>query len=183
MTDGPASGVDASGPPWVARVRAAPGPSVVMLCGMTGSGKTTLARSLERDLPALRLSVDPWMIALFGEHMQREVFDVRAAKLMEIAWDVALRTTSLGVHVVLDWGFWRRAERVEAAERVRTAGATPLLVFLDVPLAALERRLVERNAAPSPERFTITSEMLAEFAPRFEPPTDEEGIDLVRLTG
>lgn len=183
MSDGPGRDADASGPDWVERVRTASGPHVVMLCGMTGSGKTTLARSLERELPALRLSVDPWMIALFGEHMPREVFDARAAQLMEIAWDAALRTTALGVHVVLDWGFWKRAERVEAAERVRAGGATPLFVFLDVPLATLERRLVERNAAPSPERFTITSEMLAEFAPRFEPPTDEEGLALVRLAG
>lgn len=182
MSDGPGRGVRARDPDWVDRVRAGPGPSVVMLCGMTGSGKTTLARSLERDLPALRLSVDPWMIALFGEHMPREVFDARSAALMAIAWDVALRATGLGVHVVLDWGFWQRAERVAAAERVRAAGATPLLVVLDVPLTTLERRLAERNAAPSPERFTVTSEMLAEFAGRFEPPSDDEGIALVRLT-
>jgi len=34
---------------------------LVILCGLPGSGKTTLARQLEGVMPALRLSADDWM--------------------------------------------------------------------------------------------------------------------------
>jgi len=112
----------------------------------------------------------------------RELFDARSATLMSLSWDLALRATTLGAHVVIDWGFWRREERVAAADRVRAAGATPLLVYLDVPMAVLEQRLAQRNAASSPDSFTITSAMLAEFATRFEAPSEDEGVALVRLT-
>ena len=37
------------------------GPRLVIVCGLPGAGKTTLARKLERNLRAIRLSADEWM--------------------------------------------------------------------------------------------------------------------------
>jgi len=37
---------------------------LIIVCGLPGSGKTTLATALERDLNAIRLSADDWMTAL-----------------------------------------------------------------------------------------------------------------------
>ncbi len=181
MTEHDQPGVDALGPAWTERVRRSDRPCVVLLCGLTGSGKTRLAHALERDLPALRFTVDEWMIALFGEHMPREVHDRRLAQLVAIAWDTAERAATLGVHVVLDYGFWRRTERLEAAKRARDAGATPLLVYLDVPQHELERRLAARNAAHPEGSYVITPDMLELFAGWFEPPSEDEGIPLTRL--
>ena len=39
-------------------------PTVHLLCGLNGAGKTTLARSLEASLPAVRFSLDDWMLRL-----------------------------------------------------------------------------------------------------------------------
>ena len=175
------SGADALGFEWTERVRASPRPYVLLLCGLTGSGKTQLARTLERELPALRFNMDDWMIALFGEHLPRETHDQRFAQLTAIAWDTAERALALGVHVILDYGFWRRAQRLETAQRVREAGALPLLVYLDVPHAALERRLAARNAVHPAGSYLITPEMLELFTGWFEPPDEDEGIELVRL--
>jgi predicted kinase len=47
-------------------------PQVAMLCGMTGSGKTTFATKLENELPAICFSIDRWMIELYGYHMDRK---------------------------------------------------------------------------------------------------------------
>jgi len=42
-------------------------PTPHLICGLPGPGKTTLARQLERHLPALRLTPDEWMARIVGE--------------------------------------------------------------------------------------------------------------------
>ncbi|MCC7188403.1 MAG: AAA family ATPase, partial [Anaerolineales bacterium] len=37
---------------------------LIIVCGLPGSGKTTLAKCFEEDLHAVRLSPDEWMDAL-----------------------------------------------------------------------------------------------------------------------
>ena len=39
-------------------------PTLIVICGLPGAGKTTLAKQIEHDLPALRLTPDDWMTAL-----------------------------------------------------------------------------------------------------------------------
>ena len=49
------------------RRRPAPGhPTVHLLCGLPGAGKTTLARQLEAGLPAVRFSLDERMLRSEG---------------------------------------------------------------------------------------------------------------------
>ena len=38
-----------------------------MLCGLPGSGKTTLAKKLENERQAIRLCPDEWVIALIPD--------------------------------------------------------------------------------------------------------------------
>lgn len=40
------------------------GPRLVIVCGLPGSGKTTLAKALESKVKAVRFSPDEWMDAL-----------------------------------------------------------------------------------------------------------------------
>lgn len=152
-----------------------------MLCGLTGSGKTTLAKRLEREENAVRFSVDEWMIDLFGHHMPREVFDERLATLEDLMWSAARRLLELDINIVLDFGFWKRAERLDFQARAQAAGATPLLYFFDIPLSELRRRLAARNEALEKGTFEVTPEMLDVFSSRFEPPTETEGLNLIRI--
>lgn len=39
-------------------------PRLILVCGLPGAGKTTLARRLADEVPAVRLSGDEWMVAL-----------------------------------------------------------------------------------------------------------------------
>ena len=151
------------------------------MCGLTGSGKTTLAKRLEREENAVRFSVDEWMIDLFGHHMPREVFDERLATLRDLLWSAARRLLELEVNVVLDFGFWKRAERLDFHARARAAGAIPLLYFFDLPLSELRRRLEVRNERLEKGTFEVTPEMLDVFSSRFEPPSETEELNLIRI--
>lgn len=115
---------------YLAQARSASVPQVVLLCGLTGSGKTTLAGELERALPGIRFSIDDWMIELFGHHMTRAQFDERHDAIKELIWGTVERLVALRVNVVLDFGFWRAEGRAEAAKRVVAAGGEPIVIFL-----------------------------------------------------
>jgi predicted kinase len=81
-----------------------------LLVGLPCSGKTTLARQLEREYSALRLTPDEWVTRLLGVEVTGE--SDRAHDLVEVMlWGIAERVLTLGLDVVLDFGCWAREER------------------------------------------------------------------------
>jgi predicted kinase len=155
-------------------------PTVALMCGLPGSGKTRLARELESELAAVRFDVDEWMISLHGRDIPREELHARLGPLKDLMWKVGRRIVVLGGNVVLDFGFWKRSERLEFGERVRQAGGEPVIYLLDVPTELLLERLERRNAELPPGTYEVTPEMLRMFAGWFEAPTKEEGLRIVR---
>ena len=154
-------------------------PTLHLLCGLPGAGKTTLAKRLAAELPALRLTEDEWVLRLFPPGAPND--DSVQVPIKNVQWDLAVQAIRLGSHVVLDWGVWSREER--AGYRARAAAlAIPLrLYFLDAPFAELVRRLEERNAALPPATFRVTAEELQAYLPWFEPPTPDELEDVRHL--
>jgi len=146
-------------------------PTLFLLVGLPGSGKITLARRLEAEYRALRLTPDEWMGPLFGAG---EVEGKRWVLESELLWGVAARALTLGVNVVLDYGLWSRDERTVFRNRGESLGARVVLHFLDVPPEELWRRLEARNRDLPPHTFPITRAELDEWLGWFEAPTEEE---------
>ena len=118
-----------------------------LLFGYIGSGKTTLAKELERQHNAVRFTPDEWMARLFGEDPPAEVFQEKASVILDIMEPMWIRCLSLGVDVILDYGFWRRSDRDRARQLVREVGAVPLLWRLDCPDEEGRERVALRNRA------------------------------------
>jgi hypothetical protein len=68
-------------------------PVLHLMCGLPCSGKTTLARSLERDLGALRLCPDEWMTRIVGDGRD----EAKRATVEAVQWEVAARALTLGL--------------------------------------------------------------------------------------
>jgi predicted kinase len=145
-----------------------------LMVGLPCAGKTTLARTLEDECSALRLTPDEWQLRLFGQDAEAPEHDARHSLIEAMLWDVASRALVLGTNVILDFGFWAREEREDFRARAKQLGASSEVHFLDVPEEELFRRLARRNAQPAPMAFYITEEMMKPWIAFFQKPTLDE---------
>ena len=145
-----------------------------LMVGLPFSGKTTLARKLECECSALRLTPDEWHVRLFGQDASESEHVARHNLIEALLWDVASRALELGTNVILDFGFWAREEREDFRSRAKELGASSEVHFLDVSEEELLRRLEVRNSQPSQEYFFISAEMMKPWIAFFQKPTPDE---------
>jgi predicted kinase len=145
-------------------------PTLHLICGLPGSGKTTLALRLEQELPALRLTPDEWMARIVGDGHN----EAARAAVEAVQEDLAHRAMDLGLDVILENGFWSKEERNAYRQRAASNGNAVKVHFLDVPLEELWRRVEERNASMPPDTFHITRQQLESWWNVFERPTAAE---------
>lgn len=149
-------------------------PTLHLICGLPCSGKTTLAKRLEVERRALRLSPDEWIATLYGSNISGEALDAARDPVESALWNLAARVLVLGLDVILEFGFWSRSEREEFRRRATQLGAQSELYFTDAPHEELIRRLARRNAELPPGTFWIDEAQLRSWFCVFEPPSSEE---------
>ncbi len=145
-----------------------------LMVGLPCSGKTMLAKKLEREQSALRLTPDEWHVRLFGQDVEDPDHDVRHGLIETMLWNIASRALELGTNVILDFGFWAREEREDYRSRAKQLGASSEVHFLDVPADALMQRLAVRNAQSSQASFYIPEAKLKSWITFFQRPTPDE---------
>ncbi|MDH4170001.1 MAG: AAA family ATPase [Acidimicrobiia bacterium] len=151
-------------------------PTLHLLCGLPGSGKTTRAKELEAAGQGVRLNADEWVWRLYPDDAEAAARDDRKGLVEQVQWELVERLLTSGISVILDWGVWMRAERDHYRNRARGLGASVQTVFVDAPIETLHERVAQRNLDLPPGAFSISVEELDEWAALFEPPTHDEAV-------
>lgn len=140
--------------------------TLIIVCGLPGSGKTTHAMSLEHRLRAIRLSPDDWMNAL-----SLDLYDeTRREKIEALQWKLARELLSHSITVIIEWGTWARSERDVLRIGARALGVRVELHYLSAPVDVLLERIRCRGMEHPP----IERNDLLRWANIFEAPTPEE---------
>jgi len=146
-------------------------PTLYLMVGLPGAGKTTRAKEIEAAHAALRLTPDEWIVALYGHDLDRTRRDAVRDPVEAVQWLVAKRALSLGCNVVLDWGFWSHAERVAYQRQAEGLGARVEVVFLAAGIDELWSRISRRDESTS-GTLHITRSELERWSTLFEPPAE-----------
>ena len=143
---------------------------LLVLTGLPGSGKTTLATQLAASLPACRMCPDDWMMAsgidLWDDAIRERIEAFQA--------DLALALLRAGQNVVIEWGVWAREERDALRDAARKIGAPVELHYLTAATDELWKRIVKRDLEGRWGSRSIQRQELDEWARKYEPPTDDE---------
>ena len=149
------------------------------MCGLPGSGKTTLARELAGEIPAIRLCSDEWQAALKIDLRERDCDSERFHDLLEgQLWVFGQELLRLGQTVIFEKGPWRKSERDEKRREALQLGVDIEFHYFDVPVGELKRRLQIRSAENKPDTFKITEDQIQEYASKFFQPPDEAELAL-----
>lgn len=142
------------------------GPTLIIVCGLPGAGKTTHAKTLEGKLGAIRFCPDEWMAALSLDLYDEE----RRAKIESLQWKLSQELLARGLTVIIEWGTWGRSERDTLRLGARALGAAVELHSLSAPIHVLFERIQRRGMEDPP----LTMEDLQRCSEMFQAPTAEE---------
>jgi len=142
------------------------GARLIIVCGLPGAGKTTLAKAIASRLSAVRMAPDEWMDVL-----SLDLYDEESrAKVESLQWKLTQELLALGLVVIIEWGTWGKSERDVLRLGARALGARVELRYVSAPADALLDR-IRRRAREQPP---ITPEAVSQWLKLFQEPTDAE---------
>ena len=116
-----------------------------MTCGKICAGKSTYAENLRRKYKAAVLSVDEITLALFGQNAG-EKHDYYVEKAEEYLFGKSLQMIENDIDVILDWGFWTKAERQAARQFYESRNIENEFHYIDIDDDEWKKRLSKRNS-------------------------------------
>lgn len=160
-------------------------PIAYLICGFIGSGKTTFARKLEKEIGVVRFTKDEWMVKIFGnsfskDNFQNDKFHEYDGKMTKLATEIALRFLKTGTSVIIDDGFWYKKQRDEMRQQLKDIGAVAKFYFIDTPVDLMKARTVKRSENPQLDSFYITEQEFNDYLKMFQSPTEDEEFELIK---
>lgn len=149
---------------------------VILICGKICSGKTVYCKSLQQKYNAVLLSCDEIESQIF-HHSLGEKHDIVAKDIKKYLHKKAIDILSAGSNVVLDWGFWTKAERIDTSHYYQSNGIEYEWHYVDVTDEAWKRNIESRNKAVlsgKSDDYYVDDGLLSKIRTSFEIPTKDE---------
>lgn len=152
-------------------------PSVHLIEGPVGAGKSTFAKSWAADGKAVHIALDAWFVMLFSPDRPDLNFVPwyieRKDRLIELIWNHCRCLLNSGNTVLLELGLIQQAQRVEFCRRVLAEGNGLTVHVLDVPIDVRRERVRQRNQAQGETFSMAVPDPIFELASSLWQPPDE----------
>jgi predicted kinase len=124
-------------------------PTLHLVCGPVGAGKTTYAVRLARERSAVHFSIDDWMSTLFWLDAPKpstlEWAVERTQRCDRQILRVCAELARVGVDAVADLGFMKREHRELFRCQAETVGFQVMLHVVEADVAERRKRVKRRN--------------------------------------
>jgi len=154
-----------------------------LIAGLPCSGKTTYSQQLKDEIDGVLFTLDRWLSTAFGPYAVGDVGHVEHYRRMlaarELIWETAAEFLKRGVPVILDDGYFLRADRERVLKRAGELGVPAKIHYIDTAVDVLRSRIEERNAKLPHFNFRIDPSALEAFASVIQVPQSEEGAEVV----
>ena len=157
-------------------------PILIVMRGLSGSGKTWLSKQLMAALPAIRVRSDIERKRLFGLGEQADsrsgvaqgIYSSAAdARVYGRLCDLARLLLASGHNAILDAAFLLQSERAAALRVARDCGCANVIVQVNAPRDTLRQRILNR-ARTRQDASEASLAVLAHQQENSEPLSDEE---------
>lgn len=150
---------------------------IIAICGKICCGKSYYAKQIKEKGNAVVLSTDEATYDLI-DNEQGELYDVFAERVNKYLMKKAVEIVKAGCNVILDWGFWTKAERQETTKYFNQFGIDVEWHYVDIEQSRWKQLIEERNNkiknGNGGSNFYVDEGLMEKLLSKFEEPTRDE---------
>lgn len=150
---------------------------VHIMCGKIASGKTTYAKKIRENHRTVILSVDDLMQKLYDTCPGEKQHTDTVKRIMNYFYEFAENMILKDIDVILDYGYWTRADRTRVKEYFEGKRIKTTLYYIQVPEKTRLSQLEHRNKALESSQI-IDEDIRKKLDSYFEEP-DKDEIDVL----
>lgn len=162
---------------WARDILHRPTGTLILMCGLSGSGKSYVAERLAPRLPAIHLRSDVARKTLAGLDTLAQTNSPvggglyapgRSDEVFAYLANVAGALLRSGEHVIIDATFIEKTRRQQFLKLAESLHASVRVVFCDAPVEILQERIRKRSAKnhdPSEATLEVLESQLKKFSP------------------
>lgn len=147
-------------------------PTLHIMQGFLGAGKSTYSRKLAQDIGAIRMNADEWVDEHFSADEQKNNWDQCFSTAIDTLWQRAEQSLKTGQDVILDFGFWNRESRDHARGKAAEWGVAIKHYYIHAPDEILLERIKKRSGPISAKNY----ENFHTYKQYFEEPSEDEQV-------
>ena len=150
-------------------------PTVYLICGFLGAGKTTYAKKLAQSTGAIHLNPDEICMKRYKREEYENNWEYCFSQTVDYLWEQTAAYVRQNKDVILDMGFWSKSSRKEARKKVIKMGANVKGYYIYAPDVFLKQRIMSRKGKIAEQNF-LNFDIIKKS---FEEPSEDENFIMI----